>query len=164
MPQLDRRHQDVVRDRFGRQHHVARTFAVWQLPGGGEVPNGRGHGFYSRLDLRFFPSPNQSVRYSQLVNRHKDIGFAFMSPPFDVREFAGPFTAAGTIAVTPIPLDHGIAPSLGFRFGGILYVNDVVRVPEEAFPLMHDADVLIVDAMRYRPHPTHAMESSRWMK
>ena len=75
---------------------------------------------------------------------------------YDVREFDGPFAAAGAVAVTPIPLDHGIAPSLGFRFGDILYVNDVVRVPEEAFPLMHDADVLIVDAMRYRPHPTHA--------
>jgi outer membrane receptor protein involved in Fe transport len=72
-------------------NNVARTFAVWQLPGGGEVPNGRGHGFYSRLDLRFFPSPNQSVRYSQLVNRHKEIGFAFMSPPFDVREQSNRF-------------------------------------------------------------------------
>jgi outer membrane receptor protein involved in Fe transport len=72
-------------------NNVARTFAVWQLPRGGEVPNGRGHGFYSRLDLRFFPSPNQSVRYSQLVNRHKEIGFAFMSPPFDVREQSNRF-------------------------------------------------------------------------
>ena len=75
---------------------------------------------------------------------------------YDVRTIEGPFTAAGTIAVTPIPLDHGIAPSLGFRFGDILYVNDVVRLPEEAFPLMRGAAVLIVDAMRYRPHPTHA--------
>lgn len=72
-------------------NNVARTFAVWQLPGGGEVPNGRGHGFYSRFDLRLFPKPNQSVRYTQLVNRHKDIGFAFMSPPFDVREQSNRF-------------------------------------------------------------------------
>jgi phosphoribosyl 1,2-cyclic phosphate phosphodiesterase len=75
---------------------------------------------------------------------------------YDVREFDGPFAAADAIAVTPIPLDHGIAPSLGFRFGDIVYANDVVRVPEEAFPLMQGAEVLIVDAMRYRPHPTHA--------
>jgi phosphoribosyl 1,2-cyclic phosphate phosphodiesterase len=75
---------------------------------------------------------------------------------YDVREVAGPFTAADTIAVTPIPLDHGIAPSLGFRFGDIVYLNDVVRVPEESFALMANADTLIVDAMRYRPHPTHA--------
>src|SRR6185369_7260540 len=39
---------------------------------------------------------------------------------YDVRTIDGPFIAAGTIAVTPIPLDHGIAPSLGFRFGDIL--------------------------------------------
>ena len=75
---------------------------------------------------------------------------------YDVQEIRGPFTAAGTLAVTPIPLDHGSIPSLGFRFGDIVYANDVVQVPEEAFQLMHDADVLIVDAMRYRPHPTHA--------
>lgn len=75
---------------------------------------------------------------------------------YDVQEIRGPFTAAGAIAVTPIPLDHGSIPSLGFRFGDLLYVNDVVRIEEEAFPLMRDADVLIVDAMRYRPHPTHA--------
>jgi phosphoribosyl 1,2-cyclic phosphate phosphodiesterase len=75
---------------------------------------------------------------------------------YDVRTIEGPFMAAGSLAVTPIPLDHGIAPSLGFRFGDILYVNDLVRVPEESFGLMHDADILIVDAMRYRPHPTHA--------
>jgi phosphoribosyl 1,2-cyclic phosphate phosphodiesterase len=75
---------------------------------------------------------------------------------YRVQEIDGPFTAAGEIAVTPIPLDHGSVPSLGFRFGDIVYANDVVRMPEEAFPLMRDAGVLIVDAMRYRPHPTHA--------
>lgn len=75
---------------------------------------------------------------------------------YRVREIEGPFLAAGTIAVTPIPLDHGSISSLGFRFGNIVYANDVVRVPDEAFPLMQGAHVMIVDAMRYRPHPTHA--------
>ena len=75
---------------------------------------------------------------------------------YRVREIEGPFTAAGAVAVTPIPLDHGSVPSLGFRFGDIVYANDVVRVPGEAFPLMEGAAVMIVDAMRYRPHPTHA--------
>jgi phosphoribosyl 1,2-cyclic phosphate phosphodiesterase len=75
---------------------------------------------------------------------------------YRVQVIDGPFTAADTIAVIPIPLDHGSVPSLGFRFGDIVYANDVVRVPEEAFPLMQGAEVLIVDAMRYRPHPTHA--------
>jgi len=92
---------------------------------------------------------------------HRRFGYVFETEGiyhalYDVREIEGPFTAAQSIAVTPIPLDHGSIPSLGFRFGDILYVNDVVHLPEEAFPLMRNADALIVDAMRYRPHPTHA--------
>jgi phosphoribosyl 1,2-cyclic phosphate phosphodiesterase len=67
----------------------------------------------------------------------------------------GPFRAAG-IGVTPIPQDHGSIPSLGFRFGGFAYANDVVELPEEAFEVMAGVEVLVVDAMRYRPHPTHA--------
>lgn len=83
-------------------------------------------------------------------------GDGFYHALYRVREIEGPFTAAGGIGVTPIPLDHGSVPSLGFRFGDIVYANDVVRVPDEAFDLMRGAEVMIVDAMRYRPHPTHA--------
>ena len=52
--------------------------------------------------------------------------------------------------------DHGIATSLGFRFGPVAYANDVVALPEDALEVMAGVEVLIVDAMRYRPHPTHA--------
>lgn len=65
--------------------NVARTYAVWELPAGAEVVNGQGRGFYSNLDLWLFATPKQTIRYHQLGNQHKDIGFAFMSPPFDVR-------------------------------------------------------------------------------
>lgn len=65
--------------------NIARTYAVWELPAGAEVVNGQARGFYSNLDLWLFASPKQSIRYHQLGNQHKDIGFAFMSPPFDVR-------------------------------------------------------------------------------
>jgi phosphoribosyl 1,2-cyclic phosphate phosphodiesterase len=83
-------------------------------------------------------------------------GDGFYHALYDVRTLDGPFTAAGAVAVVPIPLDHGSIPSLGFRFGDVVYANDVVRMPDEAFPLMQGADALIIDAMRYRPHPTHA--------
>ncbi len=63
--------------------------------------------------------------------------------------------AAG-LSVTPFLQDHGSAPSTGFRFGAVAYANDVVTLPEEAFEAMRGVEVLIVDAMRYRPHPTHA--------
>lgn len=71
--------------------NVARSFAVWELPAGGEVPNGQAHGFYSKLDLWLFASPRQSLRYAQLSNQHKNVGFAFLAPPFDVREQSNGF-------------------------------------------------------------------------
>jgi outer membrane receptor protein involved in Fe transport len=66
-------------------NNVARTYAVWSLPAGAEVPNGGGHGFNDQVDLRFFPSRNHSVRYRQLNSQHKNLGFSFIAPPFDQR-------------------------------------------------------------------------------
>jgi phosphoribosyl 1,2-cyclic phosphate phosphodiesterase len=82
-------------------------------------------------------------------------GNGLYDPIYRPNIIEGPFVAAG-IAVVPFPQSHGLGPSLGFRFGSIAYANDVVALPEEAFALMAGIEVLIVDAMRYQPHPTHA--------
>ena len=58
--------------------------------------------------------------------------------------------------MVPFEQDHGTLSSLGFRFGPIAYANDVVRLPEAAFEAMAGVELLIVDATRYKPHPTHA--------
>ncbi|HPD94120.1 MAG TPA: MBL fold metallo-hydrolase, partial [Pararhodobacter sp.] len=44
----------------------------------------------------------------------------------------------------------------GFRVGGLAYLPDVVRIYEESWPVLADLDCWIVDALRYKPHPTHA--------
>jgi phosphoribosyl 1,2-cyclic phosphate phosphodiesterase len=46
--------------------------------------------------------------------------------------------------------------SVGYRFGGVAYSSDVVDLDEAAFAALDGLDVWIVDALRYRPHPTHA--------
>jgi outer membrane receptor protein involved in Fe transport len=66
-------------------NNVARTYAVWSLPAGGEVANSQGHGFNDQVDFWFFPSWKQSIRYRQLNSHHKDLGFSFIAPPFDPR-------------------------------------------------------------------------------
>jgi hemoglobin/transferrin/lactoferrin receptor protein len=83
---------EVVRaGRFANQlgnainSNIARTYAVWSLPAGAEITNGQGHGFNSQADFWFFPTPTQSIRYRQLNSQHKNIGFAFITPPFDLR-------------------------------------------------------------------------------
>src|SRR4029079_16327664 len=66
-------------------NNVARTYAVWSMPAGGEVANSQGHGFNDQAHVWFFPSVNHSIRYRQLNSQHKDLGFSFIAPPFDPR-------------------------------------------------------------------------------
>ena len=63
---------------------------------------------------------------------------------------------SGAIPVVSFDQDHGGVRSVGFRFGGVAYSSDVVDLDEGAFAALADLDVWIVDALRYRPHPTHA--------
>lgn len=62
----------------------------------------------------------------------------------------------GTIVAIPHLQDHGDIPSLGFRIGGLGYCNDVVRLPDESLETLYGLEVLMVDALRRTPHPTHA--------
>ena len=64
---------------------VARTYAVWTLPGRAEIPNGQAHGFNDRIDAWFYPTANQSLRYNQVNSQHADLGFSFIATPFDPR-------------------------------------------------------------------------------
>jgi phosphoribosyl 1,2-cyclic phosphate phosphodiesterase len=63
--------------------------------------------------------------------------------------------AGGTVEALPFRMIHGDIDALGFRFGGIAYAPDVSRMPEESLPALEGLDVLILDALRYTPHPTH---------
>lgn len=72
-------------------NNVARTFAVWQLPANAEITNGQGHGFDLRADVWLFDSQPHSIRYRQLNSRHKDVNFAFITPPFDPRRQSNAF-------------------------------------------------------------------------
>jgi phosphoribosyl 1,2-cyclic phosphate phosphodiesterase len=65
-----------------------------------------------------------------------------------------PFQVLGE-SVLPIRLEHGPFPVLGFRVGAMAYCTDVSRVPEASWPLLEGLDVLVLDALRYEPHPTH---------
>jgi phosphoribosyl 1,2-cyclic phosphate phosphodiesterase len=57
--------------------------------------------------------------------------------------------------IVPIPLKHGRFDVLGFRFDNIAYCTDVNKIPDESWPLLEDLDVLVLDALRFDPHPTH---------
>jgi phosphoribosyl 1,2-cyclic phosphate phosphodiesterase len=75
-------------------------------------------------------------------------------PQISLTTIDGPFEIGG-VTIRPVPLMHGSRPILGFRFGSFAYLTDCNGVPDEAWPLLEGLDILVVDALRHRPHPTH---------
>ena len=65
-----------------------------------------------------------------------------------------PFELLG-LTIRPIRLWHGEMPVLGFRINSIAFCTDVSRIPDESWPLLDGLDVLVLDALREKPHPTH---------
>jgi phosphoribosyl 1,2-cyclic phosphate phosphodiesterase len=57
--------------------------------------------------------------------------------------------------LTPLRLEHGPHAVLGFRIADLAYCTDVSRIPDESRSLLQGLDVLVLDALRYDPHPTH---------
>jgi phosphoribosyl 1,2-cyclic phosphate phosphodiesterase len=55
-----------------------------------------------------------------------------------------------------VPLLHGALETVGFRFGSAAYLTDMSDIPEASFALLRDLDVLIIDALRRTPHPSHS--------
>ncbi len=63
----------------------------------------------------------------------------------------------GPISFLCLEQDHGRGVrSLGFRIGNMAYCNDVVGLPDHTLDALKGVRVLIVDALRFLPHPTHA--------
>ncbi|MDP7019748.1 MAG: MBL fold metallo-hydrolase [Pirellulaceae bacterium] len=66
-----------------------------------------------------------------------------------------PFDVLGA-TIVPIPLRHGPRfDVLGFRIGDVAYCTDTNEIPPASMNLLQGLDVLVLDALRNRPHPTH---------
>jgi phosphoribosyl 1,2-cyclic phosphate phosphodiesterase len=55
-----------------------------------------------------------------------------------------------------VPVAHGRDTIAGYRFGAAAYLTDMSDIPEESLPLLKDLDILILDALRREPHPSHS--------
>jgi len=58
-------------------------------------------------------------------------------------------------SVVPVPIDHGRLPIYGWRVGSFAYLTDVSHIPSASYALLENLDVLVLSALRSRPHPTH---------
>ncbi len=75
-------------------------------------------------------------------------------PQLDLFTVAGPF-CIGRQEVVPVPIFHGARPLLGFRVGALAYLTDCSHIPDDSWPLLDNVDVLVLDALRDKRHPTH---------
>jgi phosphoribosyl 1,2-cyclic phosphate phosphodiesterase len=75
-------------------------------------------------------------------------------PQVEAIEVDGPFDVAGHPFV-PVPILHGTRTIFGYRVGSVAYLTDCSLVPGESYPLLEGLDVLVLSALRHRPHPTH---------
>ncbi len=59
---------------------------------------------------------------------------------------------------------HGELSITGYRIGNAAYITDVSTIPESSFALLEGLDVLILSALRHKPHPSHATvdQAVRW--
>jgi phosphoribosyl 1,2-cyclic phosphate phosphodiesterase len=98
---------------------------------------------------------------------HARFGYCFRSPPgseyppivTEHRVEAGRELSiegeGGIIPVIPFRQEHGDISTLGFRFGGLAYSCDLSGLPPPAVAVLQGTEVWILDALRYRAHPSH---------
>jgi phosphoribosyl 1,2-cyclic phosphate phosphodiesterase len=73
----------------------------------------------------------------------------------ELNTFEGPLELFGA-RFDPIPIMHGDAEICGFRFGSAAYLTDFSEIPEPSMARLHGLDILFLDALRHKPHPTHS--------
>ena len=114
---------------------------------------------FNELMGRHLPVYANSITAAMLRERY---AYAFVDqypfyggkPDLILHEVTGPFTPFER-EIVPIPVFHGRLPILGFRTGSIAYVTDAKVIPGDALELLRDLDVLVLNGLRDRPHPTH---------
>ena len=93
----------------------------------------------------------------------------------ELHGISGPISIAGrygqseSIDVVPVEVLHGDLEMLGFRIGDFAYLTDTSDIPPKSLPLLEGLEILILDALREQPHPTHltiseAVELARQLK
>jgi len=119
-------------------------------------------------DMRAFNSLQQEIIpvYADAAVEaafHQRFAYIFDEPPLPffggkpalaLRRIDGPFALHGH-DIVPVRVPHGRTTVLGFRFGRFAYVTDAARVPADARDQLRDLDLLVLNALRERPHPVH---------
>lgn len=75
-------------------------------------------------------------------------------PLLEFRVIDSPFRLH-EMTIIPVPVLHGSIPIFGYRIGRMAYITDCSQIPEPSEKMLENLDLLILDSLRYKPHPTH---------
>ena len=75
-------------------------------------------------------------------------------PLIELHEINGRFEAAG-VPIEPLLVWHGSQQILGFRIADFAYLTDASRVPPETIEAVRGVEVVVLDALQQKEHPTH---------
>jgi phosphoribosyl 1,2-cyclic phosphate phosphodiesterase len=76
-------------------------------------------------------------------------------PQLELKPIDGPVDIFG-VPFEPVILIHGETQIFGYRFGSAAYLTDHSEIPESSLDQLEGLDILFLDALRYKPHPTHS--------
>ena len=66
-----------------------------------------------------------------------------------------PFSIGKDLEVTPLEVIHGRLPVMAYRFNDFAYATDLSEIPPATIAALADLDVLVLDCLRFKEHPTH---------
>ncbi len=96
---------------------------------------------------------NLSMRFGYIFNdENKYPGSPSVKPT--VIESVEPFLCATKTAI-PIKVSHYGLEVVGYRFGTFAYITDMFSIEPEEESKLDNLDVLVVNALRIDPHPSH---------
>jgi len=90
--------------------------------------------------------------FGYIFDRSASVGGGL--PEIDLFAVHGAFSL-GRTEVIPVPLWHGRRLVQGYRIGSLAYLTDCSAIPDSSWELLDGVDVVVIDALRHRPHPTH---------
>jgi phosphoribosyl 1,2-cyclic phosphate phosphodiesterase len=73
----------------------------------------------------------------------------------ELKNIDGPIELFGA-RFEPISVIHGDTEIYGYRFGSAAYLTDFSDIPESSMTRLSGLDILFLDALRHKPHPTHS--------
>ena len=115
----------------------------------------RGFNFLHRKLIPCYGSPETMARvtasFAYIFEGLSSEGYSPLLEPIAVE---APFELFGC-AITPVPINHGSLRATGYRFADAAYLTDCSEIPEASLGLLQGLDLLIIDALRYSPHPNH---------